>query len=152
MSMARPTIYTDELGKKICKRIADGESARSIGRDEDMPDASTIFDWALNVNHAFSQQYTKARAIQAEHLFETLEEIADDGSNDWIERNDPENPGYQFNGEHYQRSRLRIDTKKWYLSKVLPKKFGDKVDITSGGEKMQDLTRIEFVSHDPKSK
>jgi hypothetical protein len=34
--------------------------------------------------------------------------------------------GYELNGEHVQRSRLRIDTRKWHLSKMLPKVYGDK--------------------------
>ncbi|MEU6504669.1 hypothetical protein ABZ895_34575, partial [Streptomyces californicus] len=35
--------------------------------------------------------------------------------------------GYQLNGEHVQRSRLRIDTRKWYLSKIMPKKYGERI-------------------------
>ena len=37
--------------------------------------------------------------------------------------------GYQLNGEHVQRSKLRVDTRKWYLSKILPKKYGDKINV-----------------------
>ncbi|WP_074633943.1 hypothetical protein [Nitrosospira multiformis] len=53
----------------------------------------------------------------AEHALD----IADDGSNDWMESHDPENRGWQFNGEHVQRSRLRVETRKWFLSKLMPK-------------------------------
>lgn len=133
--MARPSIYTQELADTICLRIAEGESVRDIVKDEDMPSSSTIFRWLLDeTKKPFWEQYAKARAVQAETMFEELLEIADDGSNDWIERNDEGNKGYDFNGEHYQRSRLRIDTRKWYLSKVVPKKFGDKLDLTSDGK------------------
>ena len=58
-------------------------------------------------------------------------EIADNASNDWMEREDSDNPGFTLNGEHIQRSRLRIDTRKWLLSKLVPKKFGDKCDLNS---------------------
>jgi len=61
-------------------------------------------------------------------------EIADDGTNDWIESNDPDNPGYRFNGEHYQRSRLRVDTRKWMLAKALPKIYGDKTQVDVQGQ------------------
>jgi hypothetical protein len=59
------------------------------------------------------------------HIADELLEIADDGSNDWMER---EKGGYELNAEHIQRSRARIDTRKWLLSKMLPKVYGDTKD------------------------
>ena len=44
--------------------------------------------------------------------------------------------GWVLNGEHIQRSRLRVDTRKWYLSKLNPKKYGDKVDVTTKGKEI----------------
>jgi len=126
--IGRPTIYTDELAKKICARIASGESIRSICQDEEMPSKATVMLWLVDGEHVyFSDQYAKARQIQAETLADELFDIADDGSNDWMERfsQDGEVAGYILNGEAVARSRLRVDTRKWYLSKVLPK-FADK--------------------------
>ncbi|EDT6018112.1 DNA packaging protein, partial [Salmonella enterica subsp. enterica] len=62
-------------------------------------------------------------------IAEELFDIADDGTNDWMEKldKDGEAIGYQLNGEHVQRSKLRIDTRKWYLSKIMPKKYGDRI-------------------------
>lgn len=57
-------------------------------------------------------------------------DISDDGANDWMQRNDPDNPGYVVNGEHQARSRLRVDTRKWYLSKLAPKRYGDKIELS----------------------
>lgn len=125
----RPTKYTDDLATEICHRIAEGESIRSICRDEKMPVTSTVMLWLVDGKHErFSEQYAKARLIQAEHLADELMDIADDGRNDWMERNGENAEGYQVNGEHVQRSRLRVDTRKWYLSKVLPK-FADRKEI-----------------------
>jgi len=140
--MARPTKYTKELADNICSRIAEGESVRSIVKDKEMPSASTIFRWLLDEEKkAFWEQYEKARNIQSELMFEELIEIADDGTNDYIERETEKgNIVETLNSEHIQRSRLRVDTRKWYLSKVLPKKFGDKMDFTSSGEKIESLT------------
>lgn len=114
MAKGRPTIYSKELADAICERIANGESVRSIGRDETMPNASTIFDWAL-FNKDFSEQYVKAKEIGAEVEAEEMDEIA-------------------RTEEDVARAKLRIDTKKWNLSKKLRKRFGDNVDVTSGGE------------------
>jgi len=112
--MARPTIYTEELAKKILDRIAEGESVRSIARDDDMPNKSTIFDWAL-YHEKFSDQYDKARDIGMEVRAEEIEDIAE-------------------TMEDVQRAKLVVDTKKWNMSKLKPKRFGEKVDHTSGGK------------------
>ena len=132
--MARPSEYTPEIGTTICSRIAEGESVRSIVKDEAMPSSSTIFRWLLDeTKSVFREQYETARNIQAEMMFEELVEIADDGSNDWMEKERQNGETFTVvDSEHIQRSRLRVDTRKWYLSKVLPKKFGEKLDVTSG--------------------
>jgi len=132
----RPCSFTTEIGDTICKRIAAGESLRGICRDEDMPAASTVFGWLAGSNEAlrpFMEQYARAREIQADALVDETLEISDDASNDWmIREGKDQEPGYALNGEHVQRSRLRVDTRKWFASKVYPKKYGDKVAI--GGD------------------
>jgi hypothetical protein len=130
--IGRPTTYSPELSLKICSRIAEGESVRTIVKDEEMPSSSTIFRWLLDEDKKdFWEQYEKARNIQAELMFEELLEIADDGTNDWMKENRDGSTYYVINGEAMGRSRLRVDVRKWYLSKVLPKKFSDKLDLTS---------------------
>jgi hypothetical protein len=53
--------------------------------------------------------------------------------------NDPENPGYRFNGEHVMRARIRIDTRKWKLARMNAKKYGDKLDLGTNGGPLQVL-------------
>lgn len=133
--MARPTIYTPKLAFQICKRIAKGQSLRGICRNKNFPDASTIHLWLLDGKHEeFFKQYAHARQVQAEMMFEELLEIADDGSNDFMTLKKGDFEYEVENKEVTNRSRLRVDTRKWYLSKVLPKKFGEKIDVTSGGK------------------
>lgn len=149
MSMAggRPTKYTRELGLEICERIAEGESLRSICQNEDMPVAKTIYNWLFDEDKKeFLHNYETARNVQAEIMFEELLEIADDGANDYVERERQDGSTYDaVDSEHIQRSRLRVDTRKWYLSKVLPKKFGDKMDVTTDGKPIN-------ISFDPSFK
>lgn len=149
MAGGRPTKYSQALADKICARLAMGESMRSVSRDPAMPVPSTMFKW-IRERPEFSKQYTKAKEESADALYEDLIDIADDGSNDWMEKNDPDNPGYQFNGEHYQRSRLRLDTRKWMASKMKPKKYGDRQALDVGGQKENPLT-IFLESIDGKS-
>lgn len=130
----RPTIFTPELALEICSKLAEGISLREICRAEDMPNASTVHAWVLNDVNGFSKQYETARSIQAENLFDEILDIADDGTNDWTTRQNYDGSTSEaLNAEHVQRSRLRIDARKWYLSKVLPKKYGDKVSAEVTG-------------------
>jgi len=126
--MGRKTAFNQETADKICERIANGESVRKICKDKAMPAQSTIFKWLVD-NANFSEQYTRAREAQADLIFEEMFEIADDGSNDWMDREGK----VELNSEHIQRSRLRIDARKWMLSKMAPKKYGDKVSLDHSG-------------------
>lgn len=124
----RPSDYTEELAESICLRLAEGESLRSVCRDDGMPCKQTVLRWISRIPE-FRAQYVRAKEEGAEAIAEELFDIADDGSNDWMEKLDREGNaiGYQLNGEHVQRSRLRIDTRKWYLSKIMPKKYGERI-------------------------
>ena len=141
--MARPTDFTQDLADAICARLAEGESLRSIGRDESMPVASTVHRW-VQKNDAFCEQYTRARELQADTLADETLDIADDGQNDWMERNAPGNAGYEFNGEAVARSRLRVDTRKWAAGKLNPKKYSDKLQI-AGDDKNPIAHRVEVT-------
>lgn len=146
--IGRPSSYTPEIADLICERIADGESLRSICSDEEMPNKATVFRW-LAANDAFRDQYARARESQADTLFDDILEIADDARNDWMERRDG-NRGYELNGDHIQRSRLRLEARKWMASKLAPKKYGDRIltehsgSLTVRHEEMTDdeLARI----------
>lgn len=132
MPKGRPTLYTQKLADTICERLAKGMSLREVCRDESMPPESTVRTWALKNHEGFFAQYDEARKIGYQAMADELLEIADNGSNDWMERNGKDDADTVLNGEHIQRSRLRVDTRKWMLSKVLPKIYGDKLDVEHG--------------------
>lgn len=125
MPGGRPEVYTKELGEKICEQIALGYSLRTITSDKSMPCIATIYSW-IRKDEEFLKLYEQAKEDQADAMAEEMLDIADDGTNDWVEKCDPNNPGYAYNGEHVQRSRLRVDTRKWIAAKLKPKKYGDK--------------------------
>lgn len=147
----RPTVYTKALGEKICSRIADGESLRSICSNKKMPNKSTVLRWLISEDPKykfFCDQYEKAREIQYQGLADEIFDVADDGRNDWMERNGEDSEGWVTNGEALQRSRLRVDTRKWFLSKVLPK-FADRREVNLSGQiehKHKDLSDEELAS------
>lgn len=127
MQRGRPTEYTPEIAKDICDKLAQGMSLREICKSEDMPHESTVRHWALEDREGFFTHYEKSRQIGYHAMADELLDIADNGTNDWMERNGEDDAGWQANGEHLQRSRLRVDTRKWMLSKTLPKIYGDRV-------------------------
>jgi hypothetical protein len=131
--MAGVTTYTREVAALICQRMADGESLRQICRDESMPCLSTVLKWSREIPE-FSQHYAQAREALLEHWAEEINEIADDGSNDWVRRETAQGRvEIVVDAEHIARSRLRVDTRKWLLSKLLPKRFGDSTEVTLNG-------------------
>lgn len=144
--------YTEELADIICERIANGESLRAICEDEDMPDKATVFRWLADKAHeSFRDQYARAREAQADALVDDILSIADDGTNDWMEKRDAEGEaiGWRENGEAMRRSQLRIDARKWIAGKLKPKKYGDKIEI--GGDATNPLhTVIEHRIVDPR--
>ncbi len=128
MDRGRPTIYTKKLADSICERISQGESVRAICREEGMPEAKSIYNWLLDENKKdFLHQYTEARSTQAELMFEEIIELADESVDD-IQGDD------KSDGARVQARKLQTDARKWVLSKMLPKKYGDKIDMTTNGK------------------
>ena len=131
--MGRPTTFSDEVASSIFDRISDGESLRKICCDQSMPGQTTVYRW-LRENVEFRQQYAQARELQADTLFDETLDIADDATNDWMERHSAEGVGWKENGEAIRRSQLRIDTRKWIAGQLRPKVYGPRVqqDVTVG--------------------
>jgi transposase-like protein len=133
--MGRPDEFTDEKADEICARIAEGESVRTICRDENMPATETFYRW-LRKHESFRERYARAKEDQADALAEEILDISDDGTNDWMEKRNQEGEvtGWQVNGEAVQRSKLRVDSRKWLAGKLKPKKYGDKIQQEISGD------------------
>lgn len=131
----RPSIYTQELADQICEMLALGYSIRTVCKEDSMPSVQTFFRW-IREKEDFREQYARAKQEAADAMAEDLLDIADDGSNDWMEIN---KGGYITTAVDYEalnRSKLRVDTRKWLMAKMKPKKYGEKLDLTSGNEKI----------------
>lgn len=145
----RPTKYTEEIGDSICSLLAQGNSLKTalvvLKRDTGVDiNMASVFNW-IGQKGIFFEKYNNAIAERTEALAEELLDIADDGSNDFmlIKKGDKE---YSVeNKEVTNRSRLRVDTRKWLMSKMKPKKYGDRVDVTTNGEK---ITGFNFIKNE----
>lgn len=117
-----------------------------------MPDKSTVMRWLAKYPE-FRDQYAGAREAQADYYAEEILEIADDGSNDWMERKRGDETIEVENHEVLNRSRLRVDTRKWLMARMSPKKYGDKLTHAGDPENpVQMITKIERVIVDPKNR
>ena len=132
--LGRPSLYSQELADRICDQLSDGRSLRSICLADDMPAKITILMW-LRSKPEFQNQYARAKDESADALADEIIDISDDSTNDYVTRlnyNGP-NPERVVDAEHINRSRLRVDTRKWIASKLKPKKYGDLTQLQHSG-------------------
>lgn len=130
--------------KQILLSIEEGNSLRATLRREGMPTSTTFYEWIDNDKEK-ALHYARACEKRADAIFEEILDIADDSSNDFTLADIGDGMQIEkFNSEHVQRSKLRVDARKWAISKMNPKKYGDKLDMTTGGDKINpvDLTKL----------
>lgn len=129
--MDRPSVYDPALAAELCQLISEGHALNQIVRQRrDMPWKRTISIWR-STHPEFADMLRTARQAQADHFAEEIIEIADDGSNDWMTREAADGTITKVvDHEHIQRSRVRIDARKWLASKMAPAHYGDTVAVT----------------------
>lgn len=130
--MGRPSSFSQEIADKLCEQMAEGRSIRNIVKtDEGMPALSTVFKW-LKDFPAFSEQYARAREMQADALFEELTEVAEDALN-------------AESAVEVSARKLIVDTHKWRLSKIVPKRFGDKLELAGNAESPLTVQIVKYA-------
>jgi hypothetical protein len=108
--------YTRKLADLICARLSEGESLRSICKDPGMPTEGTVRGWALRNHDGFEVKYRQARLLQLDAWADAIVDIADDPSRDPRDR------------------QVRVDTRKWLMSKIAPKRYGDRLLVAGEAE------------------
>jgi len=147
----RPSVYDRKIADRICALIAEGKSLRSICRADDMPARSTVHLWVLDNVDGFSDRYARAQEVRAHELVDECFAIADDAFGDVQVREREDGSEYEVvNHEVIQRARLRVDTRKWYASKVVPKLYGDR--LTHQGDKDAPLAVADMTDQTDRAK
>ena len=138
-------LYSEAIADEICERLAARESLWSICKSPGMPHAAAVIRWARKPELNFKDKYETARNIGYQLMAEELLSIADDGTNDYIEHVSEDGRAKTVvDHDHIARSRLRVETRKWVLAKMLPKLYGDKVTI--GGDENAPIQHNHAVS------
>ncbi len=135
----RPTKYTKELADKLCHELSLGKSMRTVCASDDMPDMSSVFAW-LRKNDKFLKQYERSKDEGADALNEEILILGDRA----IEH--AEEADVKASNAVVSAYKLKADNLKWYMSKVKPKKYGDKLDVTSGNKPIPLLNAIRHNS------
>lgn len=134
--------WTEKDEIAICKKLAtSNKSLKTVCKELKIDIGKVLEKLAENGN--FTLQYARAKQDQADYLAEEIIEIADDISNDTII--DPETGKAKENKEWVNRSRLRVDARKWVAAKLKPKKYSDKIDVSHSGEiEVKQITGMEI--------
>jgi hypothetical protein len=120
----RHSMYSPKLADRICGLLIEGRSLSTICKAAGMPAFGTVMRWLAEETEEaarFRAKYARAREAYADACFEGIQEIAD--------RVPPDR-------DEIAKARLRIDTEKWRLGRMAPKKYGDKLDVTSGDQRL----------------
>lgn len=125
-----PSIYTPELAEEICHRLAQGESLRSICRDEHMPDRGTVLRWVIKPDHPFAPLYIEAREAggyaDADDISELVQEIRTGTVDE-------------------KAGRVMLHGMMWLAERKAPKKHSPRQELTGPEGSAVQVSRIEIV-------
>lgn len=135
----------DRIGvmARVCEILSSSErgTARILKEEPGMPAIGQLWEWMDEKDDGVPtdrarrmvEMYTRAKQQQAEYMEGLLLEIADDSRNDYMEKIGKDGEAFPaLNAEHIQRTRLRVDTRKWLMAKLHPRKYAESVKV--GGD------------------
>lgn len=126
--MSRPSKWTDEDFDKILERITHGKSVFAVTKADDVPAITQFYEW-LAKSDTNKEKYARALEMRADRHAEEIIEIADDSSGDYGFKEGEDESGQTakpvFLSENVQRSKLRVDARKWTAARMNPRKYGD---------------------------
>lgn len=132
------------VAERICQLIE--ETPRGLDHicqtNEGLCSARQFHRW-LDKSPGLRQRYLRARERQADYIMDETLEIADDSARDWKTLTRKDGSEIEVpDQEVIARAALRIKARDRMAGKLAPKKWGDRLDLTSGG---QPLTRTRVI-------
>ena len=140
-----PAEFSDDIFNEICDRMADGKGLRKICEDPEMPSRQTFLRW-IEKDTGRQSRYQAAREALMDWYAEEILEIAWDSSRDTIPA-EGKRPA-RCDNEWVNRSRLKVDTLKFLMAKLHPKRYGDKLPETVE-QKSHEATLLELEARKP---
>lgn len=142
----RPTTYNMDIATEICNAIASSDLGlmHLVKANPHWPERSTIFLW-IRTHPEFSNMYTKAKEQQCEVVVEYMQEVMNE-PHKYID----DNTGKERTD--VPMLRLKMDTMKWHVAKLKPKKFGDIKDPEPVNKELDDDAKKRYKDLDEKNK
>jgi hypothetical protein len=134
--MGRPSKFTQAIVDEICDRLSNGETLRSICREDHMPHWNTVYDWAA-ADATIAGRIARARDLGADAIAEGTVEIIDQQPE--RDQNGKIDPGW------VAHQKLRAEHRLKLLAKWNPKKYGDKMQLSGDAENPIAIQKIERV-------
>lgn len=131
----RPADYNEEIAERLCRAIATSSDGLRVicARNPKFPSRTTIYKWIAE-NPNFANRYARAKQFQAQAIFDEIITIADQTRMGTVTKIDSRGKRERRIGDMTDRARLQVDARKWCLSKLLPKVYGDQPEVDVGRE------------------
>ena len=113
----------DKIFNKVCERIAKGESLMKILDGEGTFSRTIWFELIKDKDK--NNNYARACEIRQDRIFNDILTISDSQQNDIVDKDGVKTVNHNV----INRNRLQVDARKWILSKMNPKKYGDKQEV-----------------------
>lgn len=131
----RPSKFTQAIADEIAERLGNGEPLAQICRDEKMPGLTTVYDWQNN-REDFSASIARARDAGYDHIAVDALTILDEEPERVLTMTGEDRTESRIDSAAVQRAKNRFEGRLKLLAKWDAKRYGDKLDLTSGGEKL----------------
>lgn len=118
--------YTPELAAEICDRLAHGESLTKICDTPGMPSHQTVLAWYRQDVNGFTDEYTHAREMGLDAMADQMLDLVDNAT-----------------PETAQVVRVQFDARRWYLSKLAPKRYGDKLELSGSNGGPIEIVQVD---------
>lgn len=146
---ARPTRYSKRLVDAICSEIIAGKTVREIlDGDASLPHRATFYRWlALPSMQYLRDQYARACELRADAYADEMIYIAKTPEVGEVTINKESDTGYETTTRREDmlgHRRLIVDTLKWNTARMNPKKYGKRLDVTSGDEPIESAPIMVF--------
>ncbi len=138
--VGRPTLYNLHLARTICDKIATTHKGliTLCAENQGFPSYTNLKKWLLK-HEEFRAMYTRAKMDQADFLMEQCVIIADDGKNDtYVTEKGQLKPDMEW----IARSKLRVELRERIAGRLNPRKYGPKMDVTTGGDKINNAVQV----------
>jgi hypothetical protein len=139
--------YTPDIANEVLDELMSGRPLADICAEPDMPSATSVRQWLRDNREGFTARYWEAREIGYHMIGDQALKIVDDRNNDWIVwRREDGTMARMLDPQRVNRALGRVSTRRWLLSKMLPKTFGDRPDFyarqPTGNDDMAEFMKL----------